>query len=248
VEGSVVHLKEITNNIIQVTMEDRNNKNMFSNALIAELIKSFDMIRKNVNYKVVILTGYDNYFCSGGTKENLLDIQKGKSKFTDINILTLLLDCEIPVISAMQGHGIGAGFSFGLYADFIILSRESFYSAVYMKYGFTPGFGATYILPKKLGFNLAMELLFTADNYRGAELEKRGAPCIFMPKNILLNYAYEFAGKLAEKPRLSLTTLKHHFTKPILEHLKIIIDQELEMHEITFINNDDVKDKINKSF
>ena len=51
----------------------------------------------------------------------------------------------------MQGHGIGGGFVVGLFADFVILSRESVYSTNFMKYKFTPGMGATYIVPKKIG-------------------------------------------------------------------------------------------------
>ncbi|MCX2765223.1 enoyl-CoA hydratase-related protein, partial [Aquimarina muelleri] len=68
----------------------------------------------------VVLTGYDTYFASGGTKESLLAIQQGKAKFTDTKVFQLAMECKIPVIAAMQGHGIGAGWSLGMFSDFIL--------------------------------------------------------------------------------------------------------------------------------
>lgn len=240
---SVVELFEIEPAIIQVKMHDRAHKNAFSQELTDGLIQAFEFIRNQQSYKAVILTGYDNYFASGGTQEGLLRIQKGITKFTDDNLYSLALDCRIPVIAAMQGHGIGGGFVMGLFADFVILSRESVYTTNFMKYGFTPGMGATFIVPQKLGFSLAQELLMNAGNYRGADLEKRGIPFKVLPRSEVLEYAVELARELAEKPRNSLITLKDHLVSPLREQLPSVIEQELVMHEKTF-HQDEVKTRI----
>ncbi|MCK8098033.1 polyketide synthase [Bacillus sp. 2CMS4F] len=240
---SVVELFEIEPAIIQVKMHDRVHKNAFSQELTDGLIQAFEFIRNQQSYKAVILTGYDNYFASGGTQEGLLRIQQGITKFTDDNLYSLALDCRIPVIAAMQGHGIGGGFVMGLFADFVILSRESVYTANFMKYGFTPGMGATFIVPQKLGFSLAQELLMNAGNYRGADLEKRGIPFQVLPRSEVLEYAVELARELAEKPRNSLITLKDHLVAPLREQLSRVIEQELVMHEKTF-HQDEVKTRI----
>ncbi|PLC14255.1 hypothetical protein BV582_19390 [Bacillus paralicheniformis] len=59
-------------------------------------------------------------FASGGTKEDLILIQEGKVNFDESpgekNIYSLSLDCRIPVIAAMQGHAIGGGLAFGMFA------------------------------------------------------------------------------------------------------------------------------------
>jgi polyketide biosynthesis enoyl-CoA hydratase PksI len=244
---SVIDLQEIEPGIVQVRMQDRANKNTFSGELIEGLIRSFEAIGHESTYKVVILTGYDNYFASGGTKEGLLAIHEGLAKFTNNNIYSLALDCKIPVISAMQGHGIGGGFVMGLCSDFVILSRESVYTTNFMKYGFTPGMGATFIVPKKLGFSLAEEMLLNGGNYRGAELEKRGVPFPVLPREEVLPYAVELARQLAEKPRFSLITLKDHLVASLREELPGFIEKEVEMHEKTF-HQSGVKERINTLF
>lgn len=231
---SVVDIQEIEPGIIRLTMQDRLNKNTFSEDLMLGLIQAFKYINEKENCKAVILTGYDTYFASGGTRESLIAISEGKLKFTDRNIYSLALDCRLPVISAMQGHGIGGGFVMGLYSDFVILSRESIYTANFMKYGFTPGMGATYILLKKLGFSLGEEILLSARTYHGGELEKRGVPFKVLPREEVLPYAVQLARELAEKPRAALITLKDHLVAQIREQLPSVIARELEMHEKTF--------------
>lgn len=242
---SVVCLHEVEPEIVQVTMQDRVHKNTFSQELTRDLIRSFESIQADSNYKVAILTGYDSYFASGGTQEGLLAIYAGKAKFTDsgTNIYSLALDCKIPVIAAMQGHGIGGGFALGLFADFVILSRESVYTTNFMKYGFTPGMGATFIFPKKLGISLAEEMLLNAGNYRGAELEKRGIPFPVLPRSEVMPYAIDLARQLSEKPRHSLITLKDHLVADLRQQLPIVIEKEVLMHEKTF-HQEEVRSKI----
>ncbi len=242
-----VALNEVEPSIVQLTMQDRIHKNTFSEELVRGLLQAFHSIKDNSTYKAVILTGYDTYFASGGTKEGLLALNAGQAKFTDVNIYSLAMDCEIPVIAAMQGHGIGGGFVMGLYADFVILSRESVYTTNFMKYGFTPGMGATYIVQKKLGFSLAAELLLNAGNYRGGELEQRGIPFPVLPRKDVLPHAYQLARQLAEKPRVSLITLKEHLVAPLREQLPQIVEQEVIMHEKTF-HQPEVKERIQALF
>src|SRR5258707_6019920 len=121
---SVVDVRQVEPSIIQITMQDRVHKNTFSAELINGLIEAFASIEAAASCKAVILTGYDSYFASGGTQETLLALHEGHERFSDTNLYSLPLDCRVPVISAMQGHGIGGGFILGLFADFVILSRE----------------------------------------------------------------------------------------------------------------------------
>ncbi|MCF6255540.1 MAG: polyketide synthase [Gammaproteobacteria bacterium] len=246
-EKPVVELCEIAPHIVQVTMQDRLHKNTFSKELISGLITAFESIGKDKTIKVVILTGYDSYFSSGGTQEELLTLQAGNMKFTDIGIFSLALECQVPVIAAMQGHGIGGGFVMGLFCDFVILSRESVYTTNFMKYGFTPGMGATYILPKKLGFSLANEMLMNAARYRGEELKIRGVPFPVVPRKEVLETALQLASGLAEKPRDSLIILKNHLVASLRKELPEIIEQEVVMHQKTF-QLTEVKEKITELF
>jgi polyketide biosynthesis enoyl-CoA hydratase PksI len=74
----VVEMTEIGSGIVQIRMQDRLSKNTFSMQLAEGLIDAFKVINRETRYKVAILTGYDSYFASGGTKEGLLFLSAGK--------------------------------------------------------------------------------------------------------------------------------------------------------------------------
>lgn len=242
--GSEVLLEIIDEKIALVVMHDEKNRNTFSENIICGLMAKFSEIRKNKNIKVVIVTGYENIFCMGGTQDQLIGIAENRSAFTDVPFLYRgLLESEVPVIAAIQGHASGGGLLFGLYADIVIMSEESVYSAVFMKYGFTPGMGATFILQDKLGKNLATEMMYTARSFRGEELRDRGASVVFRKGEDVLHEAITIAKMLSEKNRLSLITLKKELSGRTLEQLPTILDREEQMHGWTF-SGKDVKHRI----
>jgi polyketide biosynthesis enoyl-CoA hydratase PksI len=232
--GQVVTISEPLKGVVQVTMEDRTFRNTFSKEMVAGIVEAFEKIRTDPNFKVVVLTGYENYFCCGGTKEELLAIYNNETSFNDFDFFRLPLECEIPVISAMQGHGIGGGLVFGLYADFSILGKENIYACNFMKYGFTPGMGGTLIVPLRMGDVIGTEMLYSAENYRGGELKDRGIPLKVVPKSEVVKEALLLAGILADKPRSSLKALKKHLTTSIKEKLPGVVEEELRMHNLTF--------------
>lgn len=237
-----------------VAMEDRQSKNTFSPAFVKDLKQAFDAVARTPDLRVVVVHGFDNYFCCGGTKEELVGLVEGvQSQDTrgvsldGLLFYDLFLRCELPVIAAMQGHAIGGGLALGLFADFCILAEECIYSAVFMKYGFTPGMGSTYILPKRLGATLGAEMLFTARNYYGLELKTRGAQVQVEKKADVVKAALRMAADLAEKPLLSLRLLKAHLNQTTRQELQRVIEGERAMHRQTFAQPD-VREKIERLF
>lgn len=214
-QSAVVALTQYPSGVSEITLQDMQTKNSFSGELLAGLKATLQAVAADEQCKVVILTGYGNYFLSGGTKEELqqLQSQKRSTNFA-LELISLLVDCPIPVIAAMQGHGIGAGFVLGLHADLIILARESIYTTNFLKYGFTPGMGATQVVPAKLGPDLGQEMLFAARNYRGGELAERGVACPVLPRQEVLPHAHRLATEIATAPRKSLVNLKQLLSAP----------------------------------
>ncbi len=221
--------------IVEVIMEDHESKNLFSEEFIQGMNEVFAHIDATPHYKVVVLTGYDKYFASGGTKEALAAIQEGKLKFTDDRTFQLALACKVPVIAAMQGHAIGAGLSLGLFADLPLLSEESKYVSPYMNYGFTPGVGATLIVPERMGHDLARDTLLTAQEYDGSELRARGVLLPVYPRKQMREAVMQLAQRIARNSRGSLIFIKNHLSRPIRDSLADTCERELAMHDVTFV-------------
>jgi acyl transferase domain-containing protein/enoyl-CoA hydratase/carnithine racemase/acyl carrier protein/NADP-dependent 3-hydroxy acid dehydrogenase YdfG len=246
--SSVVTATAHPDGIVVVKIEDREAKNMFSDAVLEGLAEAFAWVERTTGSKVVVLTGYDRYFASGGTKESLLAVQQGKVKFADFKMFQLPLDCRLPVIAAMQGHGIGAGWSLGMFADIVLLSEESQYVSPYMDLGFTPGAGATYILADKIGPDLARESLLTARSYSGSELKERGLRLPILPRAEVYPAAMLLAGQIARASHDRLIEMKRQLNHHLGEPLEETYRRELAMHEQTFVGRSDTLARIEEKF
>lgn len=232
--SDVVTLTYTEPGVAVVELADRANSNLFTRELVTRLFAAFERIRQDATARAVVVHGYDSLFCTGGTKDELLGIFEGRIQFTDVPLYRLCLDCEVPVIAAMQGHALGGGFIFGLFADLVVLAEESLYGANFMKYGFTPGMGATLILPHKLGPALAAELLYTAENYSGGLLRNRGVPFPVVKRKDVIPTALKIARQIADKPVISLKLLKQQLTRRLIAELPRTVREECDMHRVSF--------------
>lgn len=246
--GSEVTMEIIDGNIALIHMEDRERKNLFSKDMHRGLWNKINEINSRTDIKTVILTGYDNLFCMGGTDEQLTSIAANNSKCSEMSfVFKGMLQCKVPVITAMQGHAMGGGFVLGMFGDITVMSRESIYSVNFTRYGFTPGVGATYILKERLGSSLANEMMFTAKSYTGEELEKRGAGFIFATQESVLEEAVSIARTLTIKPMETLVTLKQELAGRMLQVIPGIIKSEIAMHRKVF-SQVDVSSRIKHYF
>jgi enoyl-CoA hydratase/carnithine racemase len=85
-----------------------------------------------------------------------------------------LLDLEVPILGALNGHAIGGGFGLALVCDLRIAALEAKYGANFVALGLAPGMAITHLLPRLVGVARASELLFTGRLVDGVEAERLG--------------------------------------------------------------------------
>jgi polyketide biosynthesis enoyl-CoA hydratase PksI len=220
--------------VVVVAMEDRATRNSLTAELGDEMEAAFAAIAARPEARVVVLHGYDSYFSCGGTRDQLIAIAERRMKYTDIAFFDLCRRCDLPVIAALQGHAIGGGLALGLHADFQVLGEECLYTANFMAYGFTPGMGSTYTLPRRFGEHLGWEMLFTGANFRGAELRARGVPVPVRPRAEVVPHALALARAMAPRPVVSLRELKRRWRETTEAALREAVRREVEMQDVTF--------------
>ncbi len=103
-EGKEVVLEIVRDHIAIIKMQDVEHHNSFTKKLLHGLQAKFREASQNDQVKVIILTGYENIFSMGGDEQLLVAIANGEAKFSDIPFIYKgLLECRVPVISAIQG-------------------------------------------------------------------------------------------------------------------------------------------------
>ena len=232
--GELIKVMMDENEIAVLAMEDSLNANTFRPEFMDEFLPAIDQIR-HWKPKVLILAGTPDVFSAGASKQTLLDLCEGKMTAGELIVPERLLDLPFPVIAAMEGHAVGAGFIISLCCDVVIAALESRYGATFLSLGITPGMGCTGLLAELVGPFLAAEMMFTAGNFRGSELAKRATNINYIvPRSRVRSLAQELAVQIAQKNKETLSLLKSTLAmrkKSLLIHARL---REDLMHRACF--------------
>ncbi len=186
--------------------------------MIDALCALVEMINGDSGISVLILTGSDPAFSSGG---NIKDMAAKKGMFagegpelvhhykTQVQrIPRAMASLAVPVIAAVNGPAVGAGFDLTLMCDIRIASTKAKFGETFLSVGLIPGDGGAWLLPRVVGMSKACELTFTGDVIDADEALRLGLVSRVVPHSQLMESAKGMAQKMAAKPPQALRMTK----------------------------------------
>jgi len=199
------------------------------NTIDLEMLKALrthvDELKSATDIRVVILTGTGRFFCSGANLTgmgNLLseDGPKGAAGVREAarqiyQSGLCLLELEVPVIAAINGHAVGGGLAVSLACDIRIVAEDAKLGANFVRIGLHPGLAVTYFLPRVVGFARAAELLFTGRIFRGNEAVEMGLATEAVPADDVRKRAKEIAAEIAEAAPYAVRLTKQSLRRSI---------------------------------
>lgn len=120
----------------------------------------------------------------------------------------MIASFEKPVIAMVNGIALGGGCVIALASDFIFISDISQIGLPEINRGFLPAWGATQILPRKIGISRAKKMIFTGEAVGASEAREIGLVDFVVPAEQLEDAVIAFAQKLASKAPLALREIK----------------------------------------
>ncbi|RZG66311.1 crotonase/enoyl-CoA hydratase family protein [Acinetobacter bouvetii] len=162
---------EKSNGIATVTLNRPDKRNAMSFALLKELVRIADLIKKDRSIRCVILTGEAQVFSAGIDLTDLNNpkntayaawelIKPGQSLFQ--KAFLVWQELPVPVIAAIEGFCFGAGIQLALAADIRIAHPSTQMSIMESRWGLVPDMGLTRSIKGIIGLDLAKELTLTA--------------------------------------------------------------------------------------
>ena len=159
----------------------------------------------NNGARCLLLTGVGRGFCAGA---NLADRGgrgdgAGASLRTAYHPLLLTLrDLDMPLVTAVNGAAAGVGMSFALLGDIVCAAKGAFFLQAFARIGLVPDGGATFMLPRMVGWGRAMELSLLAERLPAEKAEAWGlVNRLYDDNDALLTGALDIAAKLADGPK-----------------------------------------------
>ncbi len=222
---------EKENPLAIITLNRPDKLNAYTWQMGREIVKALDEADKDRNIRVVIVTGAGRGFCAG---VDLTDEPKGPA----IPIrrdnrmgppVRKLKDFDKPVIAAINGVVGGGGLAFAMACDMRIVSDRARFSMIFVKRGFPPDVGSSWLLPRIVGMAKACELTLTGDIIDAAEAERIGLVNRVVPHDDLLPAARELATRIAKNPPATVQLAKRALYQGALTD-DLPLHMELEGH------------------
>lgn len=166
--------------------------------------------------RAVVITATGRGFCAGadlrGASASLSERVPGDVARTlrlgAQRLIAAVLDCEKPVIAAVNGTAAGIGAHLAFACDLVLAAEPARFIEVFVRRGLVPDGGGAYLLPRLIGPQRAKELMFFGDALSAADAERLGLVNRVVPPEELERTAREWAERLATGPTRALALTK----------------------------------------
>lgn len=175
-----------------------------------------------VEVRAVVLTGTGRHFCTGadlrhsrpgparpeGAPDRVAGdvsrmIQEGAQ-----TLVAAVVDCDKPVIGAVNGTAAGIGAHLALACDLVVAADSARFIEVFVRRGLVPDGAGCWLLPRLVGLRKAKELIFFGDDLPAAEAERLGLVNRVVPADEVEKVAGEWAARLAAGPTRAIGLAK----------------------------------------
>lgn len=208
-------LTDQSGGVLTVTLNRPDKLNALTEAAGAALVDVLEAARRDDSVRVVVLTGAGRAFCAGADLARpraTADEKRAAPRIEQLDEvqwygrLSLALgEVDKPLIAAVNGPAVGAGFGIALACDIRIAASDARFSSIFIKRGLSPDTGTSYYLPRIIGPARAYEAVYTGRMIGAEEAERIGLVNQVVAPEELLVAADRLAREIAEGPPIALS-------------------------------------------
>jgi enoyl-CoA hydratase len=230
------------NGVLLITMNRPEVYNAADEAMHGQLARLWTDVARDEATRVAVITGAGKAFSAGGdlamVERMAGDYERTTHMLSEMSDLVYnIINCDKPIVSAINGVAVGAGLVVALLADISICAADARLGDGHVKLGAAAGDHAAIIWPLLCGMARARYYLLTGDMLDGAEAERIGLVSKAMPGEAVLPEALRVAGELAAGSQLAIRLTKKALNG-WLRAAGPIFDQSAAYEMLTFLGPD----------
>ena len=191
------------NGILLATINRPDRMNAINETLIAALSGLFDRLEADRTVRVLILTGAGRAFCAGADLKSDFVASRGPeeslaAQMRLARLIERMTALPQPVIAAINGAALGAGFAFTLAADIRVAAQSASFAITNARLGLSGcECGISWLLPRTIGLSRAFELMLTGLKFDAQEADRIGYLNRLTDDDALIDAAMEIAQAIA---------------------------------------------------
>ena len=230
-----LQIEQRDHGVMLITLSNPGKLNATDAVMHAELSTIFADIHDSPEVGAVVVTGEGKAFSAGGDLD-WISGQVGNHRRTMAamreggDIVRTMIECDTPIISAINGVAVGAGLAVALLADISIIDQDTRFTDGHIRIGVVAGDHAVAIWPLLCGMAKAKYYLMTSDFITGAEAERIGLVSKALPADEVLPEALAIAERLARGPREAIMLTKralNHWLRQALPNFEASLAYEM---------------------
>ncbi|VVN97436.1 enoyl-CoA hydratase/isomerase family protein [Pseudomonas fluorescens] len=222
----------------------RFNRPEVKNALSLDMCRKVrdivQLLREDVTCRVLLIEAIGTDFCSGADMGDLARMTNGtpaqRAELVGQSALEFshgiflgLASLDIPIVCAVRGYAVGAGFQFALSADLVVASETTQFLAPMANLAHSSDHGESYLLPRKVGELRASQILLLGERFGAHEAEQWGIVNWVEPDGHLETKAEEVVTRLAQGAPFALRGIKSLLRQSRVSSMEQQFENELEM-------------------
>jgi 2-(1,2-epoxy-1,2-dihydrophenyl)acetyl-CoA isomerase len=246
-------LARLDNGVLWLTINRADSGNAIPYYVRDRLIQWFRDAHTDLAVRCIVLTAAgEKHFCTGadltirppapappdGAPERVVGTGIDMMRRGFQTLMQAMLDCEKPVIVALNGTAAGGGSMFTLAADLVIAAENARLIQVFVRRGLVPDGGVAYLLPRIVGMHKAKELIFFGDDLSAADMEKLGIANKVVPAAELHAATKEWAERLASGPTKAIGWSKKLLQDALEIDRKALLEEEAMLVELNTHTHD----------
>lgn len=189
-----------------VTIDRPEKKNAFTPEMWSDAVAGLDGFAADDDVRVVLLTGAGDVFSAGAdTSEMRADADAGGPFHAFLDALD---GFDKPLVVAVNGAAVGAGFTMLCYCDLVLASTTARFRLPLVPMGLSPEAGSSRLLPERIGWQEAAHLFFTGDWLDAADARGAGLVWRTYPPAVLLPEAHALCRAIGAMPLDALRETK----------------------------------------
>jgi len=233
-------LYDVTEGVATITLNKPERLNAFDDQMLGEWHAAIEAADHDRDVRAVIITGAGRGFCSGMNvaaeaggqgvlrTEASVAIRRKSLRDRVHPIPRALIQLEKPYIAAINGAAAGAGMDMASMADIRFASTNARMGMTYVRMGLIPGDGGCYSLPRLVGTQKALDLIWTGRLMTAQEALDIGYLHAVYEPDELLPRVTEYARQIARGPATAVQLAK----KLVYRSANVPFDEHLDMAQM----------------
>lgn len=212
-----LHAALTGDSVLRLSIQRSDRRGSIDDAIGLALVEHLVAAGQDEAVRAILLRSEGTDFCAGSdlTAKNLPAAERPRVGSTQRRLpstfhrlIPLLLETQVPVVTAVRGWAAGLGFHLALASDFCVAARSARFWEPFLVRGFSPDSGATWLLPRLVGLARSRQLLILGRELSGDDAAVWGLIHAAVDDDRVEAEAETLAQRLARAPTVALGLTK----------------------------------------